>query len=108
MIFLFIWIGMWSCKPAIAPPYQNEDKLVALLADLHMVEMALYQGQKHDQDSLAALYKTKLFELHGVSEDSLQMILRYLDQNPEEYYRLSLKVADTTEAAKQAFVQDND
>ena len=107
IIEVLLFIGMLSCKPASVPPYQDEEKLIALLADLHMMEMALFQGQKHDQDSLALLYRTKLFDIHDVTEDSVQKILLYLDQNPEDYYRLSLQVADTTEAAKKAFVQEN-
>jgi hypothetical protein len=104
ILLLFVIIfQLCSCKETIERPSIPEERLVELLADLHMVEMAMHQVPKHAKDSMRTVYKDQLLEIYSLTEDSLNRNIQVLQNDPEYYFEISKKVADLTKKDKRDY-----
>ena len=103
LIAVFIVGQFISCKEEVKRPSIPEDRLVELLADLHMVEMAMHQIPKHAKDSMRTVFKGQILDIYKLTEDSLNHNIKVLQGDPEYYFEVSKKVADLTKKEKQDY-----
>ncbi|MEM1322193.1 MAG: DUF4296 domain-containing protein [Bacteroidota bacterium] len=60
-----------------------DDRLINLLADIHLAEAAMQQAYKETKDSLAGVYYEQIYTIHKVSEAQLEAELKYLQSHPD-------------------------
>lgn len=59
-----------------------EDKLVRVLADVYIAEIAAQPYLDEEKDSILNVYYDKIYEIHGVSISELNTALDILQNNP--------------------------
>lgn len=80
----------------------SEEKLEAVLLDIHVAESAMAKLQIGPQkDSLANLYYDQISTIHQVDRETIDTCLAILQRNPEMMNRIYEKLSETAE--KKAF-----
>lgn len=92
IVILLSLIGfILSCdksQPMLIP----EEKLVEVVADLHIAETVIMETGKDARDSMASIYFAQICEIHQVdSADVTEQLKRY-EADSEEFKRLYDKV----------------
>jgi hypothetical protein len=62
----------------------KDEKLVEVLADVHIAEAACYNIYGSAKDSLIELYYGQVFSIHEVSEDDFWKAMDILEQHPDK------------------------
>lgn len=73
-----------GCTEERRPVPVPHDKLVAVLADIHLAEGAMQEITVAKRDSLLDLYYERITALHGVDEEEFMRSLEMLRRRPEE------------------------
>ena len=80
--------------------FSNPDKWVPILADMYAYQVALEASPLDMRDSLDAVYRKQIFEIHDIDETLLNDFMITLGQNPEksaEMYELVVTYLDEQE-----------
>ena len=88
---------IFSCQSETEKLELSEEKLVPVLADVHIIEGALLSVFPSQKDSLRELYYQQVFEIHGISEKSFEHDIELLKMNPklmDQVYEKVLKELD--------------
>ncbi len=91
MAVVFSTLFFTACKKKQGLPL-DEGKAVKILADIHIAEAALKPISGAGKDSAAALVYQQIRSIHGVDQATIDTMLAYLKQNPEELARVYEKV----------------
>lgn len=86
LLFLSI-IFLSSCFKAIPsePSILSEEKLKAILKDIHLAESLLTETiDRNEKDSLARIYYAQIFHLHQVSHEDFEQSMNAYFSNPSE------------------------
>ncbi len=76
----------------------NEDRLVRVLVDLHIIEASLTTVNSSHRDSIRQVALEKCAELHRITVEDLEKELLYVDQKPAYHQVLYKRVLDTLES----------
>lgn len=71
-----------------------EEKMIAILADIHLAEAALKSIKKHKKDSLGSMYYEQIFTIHNISRDSFENDLHILRSTPDKLEKIYSKVLE--------------
>ena len=71
-----------SCQKQESPSVDQE-KLINILVDIHLVEASLLGFSDEQKDSLSALYYQQIYEIHSIAEDSFLNEMKYLKSHPD-------------------------
>lgn len=96
LIFLgiFIIIFMTNCKNDEKKLLIPEEKLIAILTDIHLAEAALKNVKKDKKDSLGALYYDQVFTIHNVSREQFETDLDNLRSSPKRIAEVYDKILE--------------
>lgn len=76
----------------------NEDRLVQIMVDLHVIEASLATVNSSYRDSIRQVALEKCAGLHKISVEELEKELLYVDRNPGYQQLLYKRVLDTLES----------
>lgn len=76
-----------SKEKKVKLPYPDE-KVVAILSDIHVSEAALQPLFGHLKDSTAEVYYQQIYEIHQINEEELNELLQILKDHPREMERI--------------------
>ncbi len=86
-LFLFTHLVILILFTCDANPKENlpidEDTLVKLLCDVHVVEGALQNQKASEKDSLANAYYNQIYEKHDILEEDFVKILEVMEKDPK-------------------------
>ena len=82
MILVFgILLFFIMCSKEFEP--MDVEKMGAIVADLHIAEIAISREDEIVQDSLFDVFQSKILEIHHISKEELNWQLMYLTKNPK-------------------------
>lgn len=81
LIFIGFLVGFTSCGKVFQP--MDEERMGAIVADLHIAEIAINREDEEVKDSLFDLFQGKILEIHQVSKEELEWQLEYLTTDPK-------------------------
>jgi len=81
ILFLFFLISVTSCKEEIELQL-SDDKMIHILADLHLAESAILSLNRRLKDSVSQAYYQQIFEIHEVKDSVFYKDLEILRQEP--------------------------
>lgn len=85
---LGIILVLASCQkpPEVLP--LDQDKLVLILADLHIAEAAFQNLTSSSKDTLAYNYYDQIYQIHETSEFLVDSSLAIMHRNPKLFYEV--------------------
>ncbi|MEM6964116.1 MAG: DUF4296 domain-containing protein [Bacteroidota bacterium] len=87
ILLLFVTLLLSGCKEEIKPIIP-EEKMIKILADLHVSEAALMSLNHKVKDSVSQVYYRQIFEIHGVADSTFYQDLAILRKNPKAVERI--------------------
>lgn len=95
LFFLFAFFG---CQDNDDVLDIDEDKIVQILADMHIIEASISNVNAYDRDSMQQVALAKCAEIHQITIEELEAQIMYIDQRPEYHRMLYKRVIDTLES----------
>jgi hypothetical protein len=95
--FIILFLCVYSCKPK-PKVYDFEipqNKLVGILADLHVAEAAIGQYTEEKKDSMRTLFVTEIFQIQKIDKALFDTIVSQLNYHPELNYEIQRMVFDS-------------
>lgn len=94
----FLLLGaLAGCSDAPKPLKVPEERLVGVLADLHIAEAALQALRGDTKDSMAAVYYDQIYTLHAVDSAAVHQSLEQLRKDPQRMKALYDRVMERVE-----------
>ena len=96
MMGFCIWL--FACSNDKTPKYDLEiprDKMVAIMVDLHVAEIAMQEYPQEQQDSIKMIYVTQIFKIHNVDKSIFEKNHGSLLKNPLLNSAVQAEVLDT-------------
>lgn len=82
LLILSIWItGCGKEKPHALPV--SEEKMVQVLADVHLAEAALQSLYGNEKDSTAQVYYQQIYLIHNIDEEQFEKTMQLIRRQPE-------------------------
>ena len=78
----------------------EESKLVPLLVDVHIAEVAIQDATTTRKDSIAELWYGYVFKQHGVDQEAFEQTIRALRKDPKRIGKLYEKVQEELDKRK--------
>lgn len=88
---LNVTVLLIGCKEEIKPSIP-EEKMVKILADLHVSEAAIMSLNHKVKDSVSQLYYSQVFEIHEVTDSVFYKDLEILRKDPRKVEKMYEKV----------------
>lgn len=105
LILLGCFSLLVSCKPRPMRLPVEEDKLIRMLADVHVAEAALQGLLGHTKDSMANVYYDQICSIHGVDRPLFDSALQILQEEPERMEQIYAEVMKEMERLDAALGQ---
>jgi len=88
-----------ACKKTSPPvtflqPDLAEDKMIAILLDIHVAEAAVQMERANKKDSLLHLYYQDIYRIHNITKEDFERNLEAWFDNPEVADQLYEKVIE--------------
>lgn len=94
-LIIIAFLFFFSCQEqTIVPLPIEEEKLVAVVADLHLAEAAFQNLLKSQKDSLAPVYYAQVYEMHHITKAQLDSSLVILSAHPKRMVTFYEKVQE--------------
>lgn len=96
-----IMIFFAACKKTSTPaatflqPDLAEDKMIAVLLDIHLAEAAVQTEKNTKKDSLLHLYYQDIYRIHNITQEDFERNLEAWFDNPEIADKLYEKVVES-------------
>ncbi len=91
-LLAFIFVLFCSCEEKPLPLSIDDETLIDVLVDVHFAESAMNNIYKQKKDSLATLYYSQIFEIHGIDknvfDENMQILQRDADKMDEMYEKV--------------------
>ncbi|MCI4647806.1 DUF4296 domain-containing protein [Phaeodactylibacter sp.] len=86
-----------GCETPEEKPRISEEKLIDVLADVHIAEAALQALRGQTKDSMSQTYYQQIYTIHGIDSVEMQQTLEAMREKPEEMKALYDKVMERVE-----------
>jgi len=98
-LLLTCFLGLWcsGCHTPEEKPTMPEEKLVEVLADIHIAEAALQALRGQTKDSMSQAYYQQIYTIHRVDSVEVQETLETMREKPAEMKDLYDKVMERVE-----------
>ncbi|MDZ4681435.1 MAG: DUF4296 domain-containing protein [Saprospiraceae bacterium] len=100
IFFIAICLFCFACGAGKEAPEIEESKLVPLLVDVHIAEVAIQDATATAKDSIAELWYGYVFKQHGVEQESFEQTMRALRKDPKRIGKLYEKVQEELDKRK--------
>jgi len=87
-------ILLLSCNKKVEVLPIEENKLIAILADIHLAEAAFQNLNTSAKDTLAYQYYEQVYQIHEIEKENVDSCIAILNRNPEQFYNLYAKVQE--------------
>ena len=93
VIFSIFIFALLSCnnKSKVELPFED-DKIVAILADLHFAKSASTVHSKEIRDSMRSVYEAQVFTIHKITKAEFNELKRLLETDLKFFYEIEKKV----------------
>ncbi|MEZ5058701.1 MAG: DUF4296 domain-containing protein [Saprospiraceae bacterium] len=92
-IFFLIILSACNKQEAVELPFPRE-KVVAILADVHVSEAALQPLFGEVKDSISKIYYQQIYEIHDIDSEQLKALMTTLKDHPKEMEAIYEEVID--------------
>lgn len=104
LIIIIFGILIFSCESEIQPPIADE-KLIEILADVHLSESAAQSLPMKQKDSTMAKYYEQVMEIHEVSRADFDSTMVLLKLKPAKMAKVYEKVLEQIDKNKTDLTQ---
>lgn len=94
-IYLICLLFLLNCQSAEEPLPLSNEKLVRILADIHLAEAALQGLVGTTKDSFAQIYYNQVYTIHDTDSQLVNESLRILQRDPIRLEKVYEAVLDT-------------
>jgi hypothetical protein len=92
-ILVVIFSFLISCKKEVKNVLpMEEDKAILLLGDMHFANSAALIHKMEDRDSMKKVYETQVFEIHKVTKQEYENLIKSLESDLNHYFEIEKKV----------------
>jgi hypothetical protein len=88
-----------SCEAEVKPLIEDE-KMVKILADIHLSEIAAQTLTMKQKDTMIAKYYSQIMDIHEVSRADFDSTVVFLKQNPTKMAKIYEKVMERIDTEK--------
>jgi hypothetical protein len=91
-ILALITVSLLGCKEQEEWSLEYKEALADLVKEVQIVEVAVNEVEPKKRDSIEKIYYGQFYEMHDLTEDSLEVVLNLLRMNPklaEEIYKMA-------------------
>ena len=88
-----------SCETEIEPLIEDE-KMVKILADIHLSEVAAQTLTMKQKDTMITKYYSQIMDIHEVSRADFDSTVVFLKQNPAKMAKIYEKVMERIDTEK--------
>ena len=81
LIIVFLLL-VSACKKQQVPSV-DQQRMINILVDIHLVEASLLGFSEEQKDSLSDLYYHQIYEIHSITEDSFLNEMKFLKSHPD-------------------------
>ncbi len=100
IFFIGLCLLGFACGGGKEAPEIPESKLVPLLVDVHIAEVAIQDAPTTAKDSVAELWYGYVFKQHGVEQEAFEQTMRALRKDPKRIGKLYEKVQEEMDKRK--------
>ncbi len=100
-VFILVLISTSACRREEIKPSLSEQKMTAILVDIHIAEGAMQNLTQVKRDSLSGIYYEQIFEIHDIKPQDYVEMMQYLKKNPKKMEALYKKVLEKLELMTQ-------
>jgi len=100
IFFIAICLFCFACDGGTEASEIEESKLVPLLADVHLAEVAIQDATTTTKDSIATLWYGYVFKQHGVTQEAFEKTMNVLRKDPKRIGKLYEKVQEELDKRK--------
>ncbi len=93
LVIFSLFVFNVACKNDKALPME-EEQLIRVLCDIHIVEAGIEHLNGTDKDSIATRLYNQIYDIHGVQQASVDTALFYLKKDPDAMEKIYSKVMD--------------
>lgn len=92
-ILIFLPFITLSCKKEVKVELpMEEEKIVAILGDMHFAKSASKIHKKEDRDSMRLVYENQVFVINDITRIEYENIITALETDLNRYYEIEKKV----------------
>ncbi len=86
-ILCFCFVFIISCNKEKTKPVDliGKEKMVEILADVHLGETSITTFGLNERDSIAKMYYEHIYRIHGIEEEAFYSSMEYYNSIPEEW-----------------------
>ncbi|MFT4758187.1 MAG: hypothetical protein ACI9XO_002897 [Paraglaciecola sp.] len=99
IILVLYLFAFFSCETKV-PPLITDEKLIKILADVHLSEAAATSLLMKQKDTTLAKYYGQIMEMHEVLRADFDSTMVILKQNPEKMVKIYEKVLEQIDTEK--------
>ncbi len=97
-IFIVAVLSLWACRedrPAQQYKFHyDDDKLILVMADLHIGQIFIERHLEEDRDSIRELIRKSIGQIHDVDMDKIDQDISELQTDLDKYQELQNRVED--------------
>ena len=94
LFFILSFYFFFSCNTRKEVFPIEENKLIEVLADIHLAEAAFQNLSTSAKDTLAYQYYDQIYQIHEVNKDLVDSCIAILKRDPERFYNTYDKVQE--------------
>ncbi len=106
LLAIFLFCSVAACNDEPRPLRVPEERLVLVLADIHIAEAALQALRGDTKDSMSAVYYDQIYTLHKVDSAAVHQSLEQLREDPQRMKDLYDRVMERVETLGAASKQE--
>lgn len=104
LALLFLLTQLLSCESSQEDYKIEPQKMVAVISDIHIAEVALQSVSVTLKDSLADVYYNQVFEIHGVNEEDFNHDINLIRSSSKALKSYYTKVLENLTQQEKEFV----
>lgn len=96
LLLLFI-VSVWGAgcgKEEVTGLAVPEEKMIQVLADVHLAEASLQSLYGNEKDSTAQVYYQQIYFIHEIEEEQFEEAMQWLRRDPETAERIYARVME--------------
>ena len=102
---LFLILQLSSCQSSQEDYKIEPQKMVEVIGDIHIAEVALQSVSVTLKDSMAEVYYDQVFEIHGVQSDDFYHDVNIIRGNSKELKTYYTKVLESLNQQEKKFLE---
>jgi Domain of unknown function (DUF4296) len=106
IFFILLIFSIIACKNSKIPKYTLDipkEKMIAIMIDLHVAEIAIQEFLPDQQDSMKTIFVTQIFKIHKTDKAKFESNFKKLIGNAELNSSVQTEVLDSVRSINEKY-----